>query len=146
MGMMKEFREFAMKGSVVDLAVGVIIGAAFGKIVTAFVNEILMPPLGLLLGKIDFNNLFINLSGVHYQTLKAAREAGAPVIGYGAFLNTILDFVLVAFAIFIVIKQINRMRREPPPAPPDTQDCPFCATAIPVKAVKCPHCTADIGA
>jgi large conductance mechanosensitive channel len=146
MGMMKEFREFAMKGSVVDLAVGVIIGAAFGKIVTSFVNEVLMPPLGLLLGKIDFNNLFINLSEVHYQTLKAARDAGAPVIGYGAFLNTILDFILIAFAIFLVIKQINRMRREPPPAPPDTRDCPLCATAIPIKAVRCPHCTADIGA
>jgi large conductance mechanosensitive channel len=115
--MLKEFREFAMRGSVIDLAVGVIIGAAFGKIVTSLVNDIIMPPIGLLLGGIDFTNLFINMSGGDYATLAAAQEAGAATINYGVFINTVIQFVIVAFAIFIVIKQINRLKREQPAAP-----------------------------
>lgn len=115
--MLKEFREFAMRGSVIDLAVGVIIGAAFGKIVTSLVNDIVMPPIGLLMGGIDFSNLFINLSGGDYPSLAAAQEAGAATINYGVFINTIIQFVIVAFAIFIVVKQINRLKREQPAAP-----------------------------
>ncbi len=116
--MLKEFKEFAMRGNVVDLAVGIIIGGAFGKIVTSLVNDVIMPPIGLLLGNVDFSSLFINLSGDDYATLAAADAAGAPVIRYGAFVNTLLDFVLVAFAIFLLVRAINRMRKEQPPAPP----------------------------
>ncbi|AJE04145.1 large-conductance mechanosensitive channel protein MscL [Geobacter pickeringii] len=142
--MLKEFKEFAMKGNVIDLAVGIIIGGAFGKIVTSFVNDILMPPLGLLLGKMDFTNLFINLSGKEFPSLKAAKDAGAPVISYGVFINTVLDFIIVAFAIFLVIKQINRMKAEPVPVPPNTKECGFCFSAIPIKATRCPHCTSEV--
>lgn len=142
--MLKEFKEFAMKGNVIDLAVGIIIGGAFGKIVTSFVNDILMPPLGLLLGKMDFTNLFINLSGKEFPSLKAAKDAGAPVISYGIFINTVLDFVIVAFAIFLVIKQINRLKREPAPAAPNTKECGFCFSAIPIKATRCPQCTSEV--
>lgn len=141
--MFKEFKEFAMKGNVVDLAIGVIIGGAFGKIVTSVVNDIVMPPIGLLMGKMDFSNLFIDLSGKGYESLKAAKDAGAPVISYGAFINTVLDFVIVAFVIFLVVKQINRMKKEPVPAPPDTKECAFCCSAIPLKATRCPHCTSE---
>lgn len=115
--MLKEFREFAMRGSVIDLAVGVVIGAAFGRIVTSLVNDIIMPPIGLLLGGIDFSNMFITLSGGEYATLAAAQEAGAATLNYGVFINTIIQFVIVAFAIFIVVKQINRLKREQPAAP-----------------------------
>lgn len=144
--MMKEFKEFAMRGNVVDMAVGIVIGAAFGKIVSSFVNDILMPPIGLLLGKMDFSNLFINLSGQDFLTLEEARKAGAATINYGLFFNTVLDFVIVAFAIFLLIRQINRMRREPEPAPasPDTKECPFCLSTIPLKAVRCPNCTSEL--
>lgn len=144
--MFKEFREFAMKGNVVDMAVGIIIGAAFGKIVTSFVNDVLMPPIGLLLGKVNFSNLFIDLSGSGFATLEEAKKAGAATINYGLFLNTILDFVIVAFAVFLLVRQINRMRREPEPAPaaPTTKECPFCLSAIPIKAVRCPHCTSEL--
>lgn len=142
--MLKEFKEFAMKGSVIDLAVGIVIGGAFGKIVSSFVGDILMPPLGLALGKMDFSNLFIDLSGKGFTTLKAAKDAGAPVIGYGVFLNTILDFLIVAFAIFLLIKQINRLKREPAPAPPNTKECAFCCSAIPLKATRCPNCTSEL--
>ncbi|BBA71215.1 large conductance mechanosensitive channel protein MscL [Geobacter sulfurreducens] len=141
--MFKEFKEFAMKGNVVDLAIGVIIGGAFGKIVTSVVNDIVMPPIGLLMGKMDFSNLFIDLSGKGYESLKAAKDAGAPVISYGAFINTVLDFVIVAFVIFLVVKQINRLKKEPVPAPPDTKECAFCCSAIPIKATRCPHCTSE---
>lgn len=141
--MFKEFKEFAMKGNVVDLAIGVIIGGAFGKIITSVVNDIVMPPIGLLMGKMDFSNLFIDLSGKGYESLKAAKDAGAPVISYGAFINTVLDFVIVAFVIFLVVKQINRMKKEPVPAPPDTKECAFCCSAIPLKATRCPHCTSE---
>jgi len=144
--MLKEFKEFAMRGSVLDMAVGIIIGAAFGKIVTSFVSDILMPPLGLLLGKVDFANLFLNISGRAYPTLAAAKEAGAATINYGIFLNTVLDFLLVAFAVFLLVRQVNRLRREPAPVAvePTTKDCPYCLSAIPIKALRCPHCTSQL--
>ena len=142
--MLKEFKEFALKGNVIDLAIGIVIGGAFGKIVTSFVNDILMPPLGLLLGKMDFTNLFINLSGREFPSLKAAKDAGAPVISYGIFINTVLDFIIVAFAIFLVIRQINLMKKEPAPAPPNAKECSFCFSAIPIKATRCPQCTSEL--
>jgi len=142
--MFKEFKEFAMRGSMIDLAVGIIIGAAFGKIVTSLVNDIIMPPIGLLLGKVDFSNLFINLSDKDYSSLAEAKAAGAATINYGLFLNTVIDFIIVAFVIFLVIRQINRLKRQPEPAAPDTKECPYCITVIPVKATRCPHCTAEI--
>ena len=142
--MFKEFKEFIMRGNVMDLAIGIIIGAAFGKIITSFVSDILMPPIGLLLGKVDFTNLFINLSGTKYDTLKAAKDAGAATINYGVFLGTIVDFLIVAFVIFLVIRQINRMRRQPEAAAPDIRECPFCLSAIPLNATRCAHCTSDL--
>jgi large conductance mechanosensitive channel len=144
--MFKEFKEFAMRGNVVDLAVGLVIGAAFGKIITSFVSDILMPPIGMLLGKMDFSNLFITLSDGQFATLEAAKQAGAATINYGLFFNAIIDFVIVAFAIFMVVRQMNRMRREPEAAPavPDTKECPFCLSTVPLQAVRCPHCTSDL--
>jgi large conductance mechanosensitive channel len=144
--MLKEFKEFAMRGNVVDMAVGIIIGAAFGKIVSSFVNDVLMPPIGLLLGKVNFSNLFIDLSGNNFATLEEATKAGAATINYGLFFNTILDFIIVAFAVFLMIRQINRMKREPEAAPvaPDTKQCPFCLSTVPLKAVRCPHCTSEL--
>ena len=144
MGMMLEFKEFAVKGNVVDLAVGVIIGGAFGKIVTSFVSDIVMPPLGMAMGKVNFTDLFINLSDTPYDSLKAAKDAGAPVISYGVFINTMIDFIIIAFVIFLVIKQINRMKKEPAPAPPNTKECPHCLSAIPINAKKCGFCTSDL--
>jgi large conductance mechanosensitive channel len=143
--MFKEFKQFIMRGNVVDLAVGVVIGAAFGKIVTSFVEDILMPPIGLGLGKVDFSNLFINLSTKDYPSVAAAKAAGAATLNYGIFLNNILNFVIIAFAIFLLIKQVNRLH-EPAPAAaaPTTKDCPHCLSAIPIKATKCAHCTADL--
>lgn len=144
--MLKEFKEFVMRGNVVDLAIGIVIGGAFGKIVTSFVSDILMPPIGLLLGKVNFSNLFIDLSGNHFTSLEEAKKAGAATINYGLFFNTILDFVIVAFAIFLLIRQINRMRRESEPAPaaPDTKECRFCLSVIPAGASRCPHCTSEL--
>ncbi|MBV8654385.1 MAG: large-conductance mechanosensitive channel protein MscL [Alphaproteobacteria bacterium] len=144
--MLKEFRDFAMRGNVVDLAVGVIIGAAFGRIVTSFVNDILMPPLGLVLGRVDFSSIFINLSGTHYDSLAAAKAAGAATLNVGSFINAVIDFLIVAFAIFLLIKQINRFMPKPPaPAPaPATKDCPYCLTAVPLKATRCPSCTSQL--
>ncbi len=145
--MLKEFKEFAMRGNVLDMAIGIIIGGAFGKIITSFVGDVLMPPLGLLLGKVDFSNLYLNISGKEFASLAAAKEAGAATINYGVFLNTVLDFLIVAFAIFLLIKQVNRLKREPAPAPaaePTTKDCPFCLSAIAIKAVRCPHCTSQL--
>ena len=146
--MLKEFKEFAMRGNVLDMAVGIIIGGAFGKIVTSFVSDILMPPLGLLLGKMDFSNLFINLSSGAYTKLGEAKTAGAPTLNYGIFFNTVIDFVIVAFAIFLLIRQVNRLKREPAPAPaaPSTRDCPYCCSAVPIKATRCPACTSEIRA
>ena len=148
--MLKEFREFALKGNVVDLAVGIIIGAAFGKITTSLVNDVIMPPIGALLGRVDFSTLFINLSGTPYASLAAAKRAGAPVIAYGAFINTVIDFTIVAFAVFILVRQINRLksrlgRNEPPPAPSE-KTCPKCLSTIPIQATKCRACTADLAA
>jgi len=142
--MLKEFKEFVMRGNVVDMAVGIVIGAAFGKIVTSFVSDILMPPIGLLMGKMDFSNLFIDLSGTGFTTLAEAKKAGAATINYGLFFNTLLDFVIIAFAIFLLIRQINRMKREPAPAAPDTKECPFCLSSVPLKAVRCPNCTSEL--
>ena len=146
--MFKEFKEFAMRGNVVDLAVGVIIGAAFGTIVTTLVNDVIMPPVGLATGGIDFKNLFVTLKGDVYPSLEEARKGGAVVVAYGAFLNTVVQFLIVAFAVFLLVRQVNRMQRPAPaaPAPPPTRDCPYCLTAIPVKAIRCPHCTSDIAA
>jgi large conductance mechanosensitive channel len=144
--MFKEFKEFIARGNVLDLAVAVIIGGAFGKIVTSLVNDIVMPPVGLLLGKVDFSNLFINLSGVPYDGLAEAKTAGAPTINYGLFLNSVLDFIIVALVIFFLIRAFNRMRRIQAPPPSTTRDCPYCISSIPLKAVRCPHCTSELKA
>jgi large conductance mechanosensitive channel len=144
--MWKEFKEFAMKGNVMDMAVGIIIGAAFGKIITSFVNDVLMPPIGLLLGKVDFNKLFISLSSQSYTTLEEAKKAGVVTINYGIFLNTIIDFVIVALVIFIMIRQLNKLKKEPEPAVPIKKDCPFCFSSIPIKATRCPNCTSELKA
>lgn len=140
--MFKEFAKFAMRGNVLDLAVGIIIGAAFGKIVSSFVSDILMPVVGLLLGKVDFSNLFINLSGTSYPTIAAAKAAGAATLNYGLFINTIVDFTIVAFAIFLLITQVNKLCAKPPEAPgPGTKECPHCFSSVHSKATRCPHCT-----
>ncbi len=144
--MLKEFKEFAMKGNVLDMAVGIIIGAAFGKIITSLVSDILMPPLGLLLGKVDFSSLFLNISGQSYATLAEAQKANAATINYGFFINSIINFLIVALAIFLLVKQVNRLKKEPPAAAPATKDCPFCASAIPIPAKRCPHCTSQLTA
>lgn len=141
--MFKEFKEFALRGSVLDLAIGVIIGGAFGKIVTSLVNDIIMPPIGLLLGKVDFSNLYINLSGTSYASLADAKAAGAATINYGSFLNTVIDFVIVAFIIFLLVRQFNRISPKPAPAV-TTRECPHCCTQIPVKATRCPNCTSEV--
>ena len=146
--MLKEFKEFAMRGNVLDMAIGIIIGAAFGKIVTSLVNDVVMPPIGLVLGKVDFTNLYLNLSGGSFVSLAEAEAAGAPLIKYGVFLNTVLDFVIVAFVIFLVVRQVNKLKRkeEAPPAEPTTKDCPYCVTTIPIKATRCPSCTSELKA
>jgi len=143
--MMKEFKEFAMRGNVVDLAVGVIIGAAFGKIVSSLVEDVIMPPIGQLLGHVNFSGLFINLSGKTYETLEAAKAAGAPTLNYGIFLNNVINFLIVAFAVFLVVHQVNRWTRKlEAPAAPTTKDCPQCALAIPLAAKRCGHCTTQL--
>ncbi len=146
MSMLKEFRDFAMRGNVIDLAVGIIIGAAFTQIVNSLVNDVVMPPIGLLLGGVDFSDIFINLSGQDYPSLAAAKEAGAPVIASGQFINYIIHFLIIAFVIFLVVKQINRLQRPAPAAPATTKDCPRCMTAIPLKATRCPNCTSELAA
>jgi large conductance mechanosensitive channel len=140
---LKQFKEFAMRGSVLDLAVGVIIGAAFGKIVASLVDDILMPPIGRLLGRVDFSGLFINLSDKSFETLAAAKAAGAPTLNYGNFINTIINFLIVAFTIFLVVRSVNKWMPKPP-APVTTRECPQCAMAIPVAAKKCGHCTSTL--
>ena len=144
--MFKEFKEFAMRGNVLDMAIGIVIGAAFGKIVSSFVADIIMPPLGMLMGKMDFSQLFITLNGQHYDTLAAAKEAGAPTLNYGIFANTILDFVIVAFAIFLLVKAVNSAKRkqEAPPVDPTTKKCPRCLFEIPLAATRCAYCTTDV--
>jgi large conductance mechanosensitive channel len=143
--MFKEFKEFIMRGNVLDLAVGVVIGAAFGKIVASLVTDILMPPIGAVLGRVDFSNLFIDLSGHGYSSLEAAKTAKAATINYGLFLTTVVDFLIVAFVIFMVVKQANRMKRQPAPVAATTKECPFCRTAIPIAATRCPNCTSQLG-
>ncbi len=143
--MLEEFKKFAIQGNVMDLAVGVIIGAAFGKIVASLVEDILMPPVGLLLGGVDFSNLFLTLSGGTYESIAKAKEAGAATLNYGLFINNIINFLIVAFAIFMVVKQLNRLKATPsPPGPPTTKVCPFCLTMIPIKATRCGHCTSEV--
>ena len=146
--MFKEFKEFAMKGNVIDMAVGIIIGAAFGTIIKSLVDDVLMPPIGLLLGNVDFSNLFLTIKegkvASPYASLAAAKAAGAVTVNIGLFINTIISFLIVAFSVFLVIKNVNRFKKEPPPPDPTTKDCPLCFTAIPVKATRCPHCTSEL--
>lgn len=144
--MLKEFKEFIAKGNVIDLAVGLVIGAAFGKIVTSLVNDIVMPPIGMLLGGVDFTNLFATLKGADFETLKAAKDGGAVTINYGAFINTCIEFLIVALVIFLVIKAINRMKRKPAELPASTKSCAYCCSIIAVEATRCPQCTSDLKA
>lgn len=146
--MLSEFKKFAMRGNVMDMAVGIIIGGAFGKIVSSFVGDVLMPPIGRLLGNVDFSNLFINLSGGDYATLAAAKEAGAATLNYGAFINTVIDFLIIALAIFIMVKAMNRLMEKKPEAPaaPTTKNCPECLSEIPIKATRCAHCAVVVTA
>ena len=141
--MLKEFKEFAMRGNVLDMAIGIIIGAAFGKIISSFVADVLLPPIGLLMGGADFTNYFVTIKGAAQPTLAAAKAAGAVTINYGVFINTVLDFLIVAFAIFLLIRQVNRFKKkeEPGPAAPATKECPQCLSVIPLKAKRCAHCT-----
>ena len=143
--MFKEFKEFAMRGNVIDLAVGVIIGGAFGKIVSSFVDDIIMPPIGHLLGHVNFSDFFISLNGTHYETLADAKKAAAPTINYGLFINTVINFLIVAFCVFILVQQVNRWTKKPElAAAPETKECPQCAMSVPLKAIRCPYCTAQI--
>jgi large conductance mechanosensitive channel len=143
--MLKEFKAFAMRGSMLDLAVGIIIGGAFGKIITSLVNDVIMPPIGLLLGRVNFTGLFVSLTGDRYASLADAQAAGAPTINYGVFLNTVIDFVIVALVIFLLVRQINRLSRQTAPAAPQTtKDCPHCMSSIPLKATRCPCCTSQL--
>ncbi len=150
--MFKEFKEFAMRGNMLDMAVGIIIGAAFGTIVGSLVADVLTPPLGLLMGNVDFSNLFVVLkqgsTAGPYLTLAEAQKAGAVTINYGIFLNQILNFIIVAFAVFMLVRSVNKLRREKPapPAEPTSKECPYCFSAIAIKATRCPHCTSDIKA
>jgi large conductance mechanosensitive channel len=139
--MFKEFRDFAIRGNVLDMAIGIILGAAFGKIVSSLVNDVLMPPIGLLLGRVNFSSLFLNLSGKPYESLAGAKAAGAATINYGLFLNTVIDFIIVAFAIFLVVRQVNRLKRQPEK---NTKDCSYCLSKVPLKATRCPHCTSEL--
>lgn len=143
--MLKEFKAFAMRGNVLDMAIGIIIGAAFGRIISSLVNDIIMPPLGLVLGRVDFSSLFLNISGKSYATLAAAKAANAATINYGTFINTVIDFLIVAFAIFLLVKQVNRWDKPAPAVAPTTKKCPRCATEIPIAATRCPNCTSEIG-
>jgi large conductance mechanosensitive channel len=141
---MSGFKKFLLRGNVVDLAVAVVIGAAFGKIVSSFVDDLLTPVLGLLLGKVDFTNLFVSLNGQAYATLAAAKEAGAPVLAYGAFLNNVINFLIVAFAIFLLVRTANRLKRPVEAPAPTTRDCPYCRMAVPLAATRCGHCTSAL--
>lgn len=142
--MLKEFKQFLSRGNVMDLAVAVIIGAAFGKIVTSFVNDVIMPPIGLLLDRVDFSNLYINLSNRHYPSLAAAQKAGAPTINYGLFINTIINFVIIALVIFFVIKALDKFKKKEKAVAPTTKDCPYCLSKVPLKATKCMNCTSEL--
>jgi large conductance mechanosensitive channel len=143
--MWKEFKKFAARGNVIDLAVGVIIGAAFGKVVTSLVSDVVMPPIGLVIGRADFRNLYIALTGQHYATLAEAQKAGVPTINYGIFVNTIIEFMIVAFVVFLLVRQVNKWLPPPAVAPAEPRrDCPFCASSIPVRARRCPFCTSEV--
>ncbi len=148
MSIASEFKQFVVRGNVLDLAVGFIMGAAFGKIVSSFTNDVLMPPVGLALGRVDFSSLYINLSSKRFATLAEAKVAGAPVIAYGAFINTVIDFLIVAVAVFVLVKWVNRLTRPKPaaPEPPRTKECPYCLSAIPLRATRCAHCTSELTA
>jgi large conductance mechanosensitive channel len=145
---LKKFRDFAMKGNVIDMAVGIVIGASFGKIATSLVNDVIMPPIGMLLGRVDFNNLYISLNGKVYESLDAAKKAGAATVNYGAFINNVLDFLIVAFAMFIIVQwyqtMVERLEGPKPAAAPTTKDCPYCLSSIPIAATRCPHCTSQL--
>ena len=145
--MIKEFREFALRGNVLDMGVGIIIGVAFGKIVTLLVSDVLMPPLGLLIGNVDFSNLFINLSGQPYASLADAKAAGAATINMGLFINSLIDFIIVGLILFLIIRQMNRLKRQPVAVPvtPSTKECQFCRSVISLKAIRCPYCTSELG-
>lgn len=145
MALLQEFKQFAVQGNALDMAVGIIIGAAFGRIVSSLVEDVLMPPIGLLLGQVDFSNLFINISGTAYDSLAKAKEAGAPTLNIGVFLNNVINFLIVAFAIFLLVQQFNRLRKQPEPAgPPTTKECPYCLSTIPLKATRCAQCTSAL--
>lgn len=139
--MVKEFRDFIARGNVIDLAVAVIIGAAFGKIITSVVNDLIMPPIGMALGNVDFTDLFVALNGMSYASLAEAEAAGAPTVNYGRFLNTVIEFLIIAFAVFLLVRQVNRFRA---PAAATTRECPYCASQIPLKATRCPLCTSEV--
>jgi large conductance mechanosensitive channel len=140
--MLKEFKEFAMRGNVLDMGVGIIIGAAFGKIVTSFVEDVMMPPLGRVLGRVDFSNMFVSLNGQHYDTIALAKVAGAPTLNYGLFFNTLINFLIIALAVFLVVRMVSRWTSKP--AAPATKDCPQCAMSIPIQAKRCGHCTTQL--
>jgi large conductance mechanosensitive channel len=142
--MLKEFKAFAMRGNIVDMAVGIVLGASFGGIVNSLVNDVLMPPIGLALGKVDFSNLFISLTGRHFDSVAAAKTAGAATLNYGLFLNTIINFAIVAFAMFLIVQQVNKLQPPPPPAPVTTKPCPYCCTPIAMAATRCPNCTSQL--
>src|ERR1700722_4761909 len=144
--MIKEFKEFAMRGNVLDMVVRIIIGAAVWQIVTSFVQDVLMPPIGRLIGHVDFSNLFLNLSETHYPTIAAAKAAGAATLNYGLFLNTVINFLIVAFAVFLLVRQVNRLAPKPAPAAPAPamRECPYCLSSVPAKATRCSHCTSEL--
>ena len=146
--MLQEFKQFLMRGNVLDLAVGLVIGAAFTAVVTSFVSDLLMPPIGRALGRVSFTDLFVSLDGKSYPSLAAAKAAAAPTVNYGIFLTTVLNFVIIGFAVFLIVRSVNRLASPRPgaPAPPTTRDCPYCATAIPLRATRCPHCTSEVRA
>jgi large conductance mechanosensitive channel len=142
--MLKEFKDFALRGNVIDMTVGVIVGGAFGKIITSFVNDVLMPPISLLLGRVNFSNLFVDLSGQGYASLEEAKTAGVPTLNYGLFLNTLVDFLIIALVIYLCIYTMNRLRKPASAAAPDTKACPYCITQIPITATRCPNCTSQL--
>ena len=142
--MMKEFKAFIMRGNVLDLAVAVIIGAAFGKIITSLVNDVLMPPIGFLVGKVDFGQLYLDLSASSYASLADAQKAGAPVIKYGMFINELINFLIIAFVIFLIVRLANRLQKPAPATPPTVKECPYCLSTVPIKASRCGHCTSAL--
>jgi large conductance mechanosensitive channel len=144
--MLNDFKQFIARGNVVDMAVGIIVGAAFGGIVTSLVNDVVMPPIGLVLGGVDFSSLFVSLDWHHYPSLAAAKVAGAPTINYGVFINTVVNFLIIAFVIFLLVRAVNRLRGPAPAAAATTRDCPYCAMTIPIKASRCGHCTSEVRA